>query len=166
MSFLHRWLFTFKHFIVSLNTFRFLLPLLPLSISSCLIEIKPDNSLSVNADMSFPQPTFQELEESAQAVIGYLKTFSEYSNVRVSIIGGMALWKYFPHGRTTTVSIEEIAYSDELFPSGLAGRGFHSHYSGCPKQRQNQIASASKYSICTIRPVFRLQTSGWKEYPN
>jgi hypothetical protein len=156
----------FEHYTVFLNTSHLLLPLLPLSILPCLIEIRLDSSLSVKAEMSFPYPTFQELEESAQAVIGYLKTFPQYSDAKVAIIGGMAVWKYFPNGRRTKVSIEEIALSNALFPNRLAGRGLHSQHSGCPKYRENQIASASKRRICTICSSLRLQASGGKGNSN
>ncbi len=33
----------------------------------------------------------------------FLKGISEYSNARIAVIGGLALWKYIPTGRTTEV---------------------------------------------------------------
>ncbi|PGH02697.1 hypothetical protein AJ79_07576 [Helicocarpus griseus UAMH5409] len=47
-------------------------------------------------------PTFAELEETAKATIASLKSFSEFSSAKIAIIGGTALWKYIPNGRTTS----------------------------------------------------------------
>ncbi|KAI1909472.1 hypothetical protein LOZ65_006521 [Ophidiomyces ophidiicola] len=47
-------------------------------------------------------PTFNELEESARAAISCLKLFPEFSVAKIAIIGGAALWKYLPNGRTTS----------------------------------------------------------------
>ncbi|KIX02795.1 uncharacterized protein Z518_08737 [Rhinocladiella mackenziei CBS 650.93] len=46
-------------------------------------------------------PTRMQLETAAADVIGILKDVSEYSDARVAVIGGLALWKYIPNGRTT-----------------------------------------------------------------
>ena len=48
-------------------------------------------------------PTRSQLETAAADVIGILKGISEYSDARIAIIGGLALWKYIPRGRTTEV---------------------------------------------------------------
>lgn len=45
----------------------------------------------------------QELQQAAADVIGYMKTISDYSNARVSVIGGLALWMYLADGRSTQV---------------------------------------------------------------
>lgn len=47
--------------------------------------------------------SLDELETAAADVIRILKGISEYSNARVAIIGGLALWRYIPTGRTTEV---------------------------------------------------------------
>ena len=64
--------------------------------------------------MATPQPTFLELEESAQAAINCLKLFPEFANAKIAIIGGAALWKYVPSGRTTMVKFEVTANSRTL----------------------------------------------------
>ncbi|EQL37418.1 hypothetical protein BDFG_01030 [Blastomyces dermatitidis ATCC 26199] len=51
--------------------------------------------------MAANRPTFRELEESAQAAINCLKLFPEFGSARIAIIGGTALWKHIPDGRTT-----------------------------------------------------------------
>ena len=66
--------------------------------------------------MSDPDPIFQELEESARATMAYLNAIPEYANARIAIIGGIALWRLFPKGRPTQVSIEGTALSEEPFP--------------------------------------------------
>ncbi|RMD39644.1 hypothetical protein DV735_g5480, partial [Chaetothyriales sp. CBS 134920] len=43
----------------------------------------------------------EELEAIASRVISILKTINEYKDARVVIIGGLAVWKYPPDGRTT-----------------------------------------------------------------
>jgi len=48
-------------------------------------------------------PTRIELERAATNVVGILKNISEYSEAKIAIIGGLALWKYIPNGRTTQV---------------------------------------------------------------
>ncbi|KAF4627030.1 hypothetical protein G7Y89_g11129 [Cudoniella acicularis] len=48
--------------------------------------------------MSF---TLTELETAASDVIQILKTVPEFASARVAVIGGLALWKYMPRGRTT-----------------------------------------------------------------
>ena len=60
--------------------------------------------------MSFPAPTFKELEETVGALIGYLKAIPDYANTRFAIIGGMALWRYIPNGRGTKVQIESAVW--------------------------------------------------------
>ncbi|XMA13751.1 hypothetical protein WAI453_006542 [Rhynchosporium graminicola] len=46
-------------------------------------------------------PTLAELNSAASEVITILKGISEYSNARVAVIGGLALWNYLQNGRTT-----------------------------------------------------------------
>ncbi|KAL9123826.1 MAG: hypothetical protein Q9217_006783 [Psora testacea] len=46
-------------------------------------------------------PTRTQLETAAADVIRILRGISEYSNARIAIIGGLALWRYIPTGRTT-----------------------------------------------------------------
>ncbi|GAB1193477.1 hypothetical protein APSETT444_002695 [Aspergillus pseudonomiae] len=46
-------------------------------------------------------PSFAELEAAASSVIGILKTMSEFSNVKIAVIGGLGLWKYLRGYRTT-----------------------------------------------------------------
>ena len=48
-------------------------------------------------------PTRTQLETAAADVIRILKGISEYSDAKIAIIGGLALWKYIPTGRTTEV---------------------------------------------------------------
>ena len=48
-------------------------------------------------------PTRTQLEAAASDVIHILKGINEYSNARIAVIGGLALWKYIPTGRTTEV---------------------------------------------------------------
>lgn len=49
-------------------------------------------------------PTRIQLEAAASEVISVLKGIREFSNARIAVIGGLALWKYLPNGRTTEVS--------------------------------------------------------------
>ena len=49
--------------------------------------------------------SLQFLHSAAAEVIGYLKKISEYSDVRVAVIGGLAVWNYIPKGRTTQVRV-------------------------------------------------------------
>ncbi|KAK2873712.1 hypothetical protein FQN49_002151 [Arthroderma sp. PD_2] len=51
--------------------------------------------------MAQSQPSFRELEETAQAAIGYLKQSQELTNAKIALIGGIALWKHLPNGRST-----------------------------------------------------------------
>ncbi|KAB8254572.1 hypothetical protein BDV32DRAFT_142787 [Aspergillus pseudonomiae] len=46
-------------------------------------------------------PSFAELEAAASSVIDILKTMSEFSNVKIAVIGGLGLWKYLRGYRTT-----------------------------------------------------------------
>ncbi|EAS30187.1 uncharacterized protein CIMG_08933 [Coccidioides immitis RS] len=46
-------------------------------------------------------PTLKELEETARAAIDALKQYPEFGSAKLAIIGGTALWKYIPSGRTT-----------------------------------------------------------------
>ncbi|KAF2459309.1 hypothetical protein BDY21DRAFT_337915 [Lineolata rhizophorae] len=46
-------------------------------------------------------PSLNELETAAADVLNILKGIPEFSNARVAVIGGLALWKYIPTGRTT-----------------------------------------------------------------
>ncbi|KAF2241341.1 hypothetical protein BU26DRAFT_440823 [Trematosphaeria pertusa] len=46
-------------------------------------------------------PSLNELESAAAQVIAILKSISEFSDASVAVIGGLALWKYIPNGRTT-----------------------------------------------------------------
>ena len=55
-------------------------------------------------------PSFAELEAAASSVIDILKTMSEFSNVKIAVIGGLGLWKYLRGYRTTEVSF----FSPEL----------------------------------------------------
>jgi len=48
-------------------------------------------------------PSRNQLETVAADVIRILRGISEYSNTRIAVIGGLALWKYIPTGRTTEV---------------------------------------------------------------
>lgn len=56
--------------------------------------------------MSFPQLSLPELEAVATEVLTFLKSIAKYDSFKVAIIGGMAVWKYLPSGRTTKVKIE------------------------------------------------------------
>ena len=47
--------------------------------------------------------TFNALESSAYEVLAILKAFPEYSETKIAIIGGTAVWKYFRNYRTTDV---------------------------------------------------------------
>ena len=49
-------------------------------------------------------PSRTQLETAAAGVIRILKGIGEYSNARIAIIGGLALWRYIPTGRTTEVN--------------------------------------------------------------
>lgn len=52
---------------------------------------------------SLTQP---ELDAAASYVIQTLKEMPEFASCEVAIIGGLALWKYVPRGRTTEVGFE------------------------------------------------------------
>jgi hypothetical protein len=54
-------------------------------------------------------PTLVQLEATAADVIGILKGISEYEDAKIAVIGGLAVWKYDPEGRTTEVSYDDIA---------------------------------------------------------
>jgi hypothetical protein len=44
-----------------------------------------------------------DLEKAAAEVISILKGMKDFSNSKIAVIGGLALWKYVPNGRTTEV---------------------------------------------------------------
>ncbi|PLB37792.1 uncharacterized protein BDW47DRAFT_106372 [Aspergillus candidus] len=46
-------------------------------------------------------PTFPELEQAAGAVILILKSMPEFADTKIAIIGGLSLWKYIEHFRST-----------------------------------------------------------------
>ncbi|KAI1332867.1 hypothetical protein F5Y16DRAFT_418805 [Xylariaceae sp. FL0255] len=46
-------------------------------------------------------PTLAELERAAQDVIMIMKNVPELASQKVAVIGGLALWKYMPKGRST-----------------------------------------------------------------
>lgn len=48
-------------------------------------------------------PTLVELNRAASEVISLLKSTGEYSNCKIAVIGGLALWNYIQDGRTTEV---------------------------------------------------------------
>ena len=45
----------------------------------------------------------EALEEAAADVIGIVKTIPEFTDAKIAIIGGMAIWKYDRRYRTTEV---------------------------------------------------------------
>ncbi|KAG7285771.1 hypothetical protein NEMBOFW57_008065 [Staphylotrichum longicolle] len=56
------------------------------------------------------------LERAAADVIVILKGIAEYSEASIAVIGGLALWKYMPGGRTTQdvdfiISIDSAPHS-------------------------------------------------------
>lgn len=55
-----------------------------------------------------PSYTQSELEAAASFVIQALKGMPEFASCEVAIIGGLALWKYVPKGRTTEVGLWKI----------------------------------------------------------
>jgi hypothetical protein len=57
-------------------------------------------------------PTLAELNRAAAEVITILKGITDYSDARVAVIGGLALWNYVQNGRTTDVI-------DYAVPAGL-----------------------------------------------
>lgn len=46
-------------------------------------------------------PSLQELERAAIDVLRILKGINEFKDASIAVIGGLALWKYIPSGRTT-----------------------------------------------------------------
>lgn len=66
------------------------------------------------------QPTFKELEETAQATIKTLQEkFPELSDTYVAIIGGLGVWHHLPKGRQTKVRryyiyVVEISHSNMI----------------------------------------------------
>lgn len=48
-------------------------------------------------------PSLAELNRAASDVITILKGIPDYSNAKVAVIGGLALWNYVRDGRTTEV---------------------------------------------------------------
>ncbi len=58
-----------------------------------------------------PAPSRNQLEAAAADVITILKSIREYSDAKVAVIGGLALWKYLPAGRTTQVTLSFQKYS-------------------------------------------------------
>lgn len=48
-------------------------------------------------------PSLAELEAAARDVIRIMKTVPGLSEQHIAVIGGMALWKYLPRGRSTEV---------------------------------------------------------------
>lgn len=54
--------------------------------------------------MSTSNATYrEELEGVAWEVIANLKGIPDFADARFAIIGGLAVWKYIPRGRTTDV---------------------------------------------------------------
>ena len=60
--------------------------------------------------------TRDALEQAAIDVIGLLKSIRQYSDAKVAIIGGLALWNYIRQGRSTQVvkpyPFKRFSYSD------------------------------------------------------
>lgn len=50
----------------------------------------------------------QELEAAAADVIKILKGIDEFKEASIAVIGGLALWKYIPYGRTTEVCAAQL----------------------------------------------------------
>lgn len=48
-------------------------------------------------------PSLIDLETGAIDAINILKGISKFSNASVAVIGGLAIWNYFPAGRSTQV---------------------------------------------------------------
>lgn len=48
-------------------------------------------------------PDLLALQQAAADVIQILKRIEVYSNAKVAVIGGLALWTYLPEGRSTEV---------------------------------------------------------------
>ena len=61
--------------------------------SVSFVEFRPSSTMT----------SLSTLERAAADVISILKGIDEFSNARIAVIGGMALRKYLPNGRTTDV---------------------------------------------------------------
>ena len=46
---------------------------------------------------------FTDLESAAENVIALMKTVPQLADTKIVVIGGLALWKYIPAGRSTEV---------------------------------------------------------------
>lgn len=53
-------------------------------------------------------PSLNELETAGADVINILKGINKFSNARVAVIGGLALWKHIPTYRATQVLSSDI----------------------------------------------------------
>ena len=52
--------------------------------------------------------TISDLDAAASDVIQILKGIPEFALCKVAVIGGLALWKYLPRGRTTEVILNLV----------------------------------------------------------
>lgn len=50
-------------------------------------------------------PSLSRLEAAAHDVIHIMKRIPEFADQKIAVIGGMAIWKYLPNGRSTEVLI-------------------------------------------------------------
>ena len=93
---------------------------------------------------AFPQiptmsiPNFNHLEQSAAEVIRILKSFPEFENTKIAIIGGLAVWMYIPWLRTTTV---RFATDDSLLSATNAYKDvdFITTAEGAPKTVKQKL---------------------------
>lgn len=77
--------------------YRYLLELFR-TLLYCHINLQARRSTTIQ------MPSLKDLEAAAADVIAILKDIPGLSEARVAVIGGLALWKYMPRGRTTEVN--------------------------------------------------------------
>ncbi|MCJ1401157.1 hypothetical protein MMC11_004369 [Xylographa trunciseda] len=110
-------------------------------------------------------PTQTQLETAAADVIRILKGISEYSNARIAIIGGLALWKYIPAGRTTEdvnfiVNIGNAPQGVKETLLALPNSPFSPYMPAAAAELRDLPAGAIPYISATDLVVFKMNSCG------
>lgn len=101
------------------------------------------------------------LERAAADVISILKGIDEFSNARIAVIGGMALRKYLPNGRTTGSQDVDFIINVDSAPAGVKEKLLTLPNSPFSQQAQffyYQIPEGSSVQI-DITPGWQVRTA-------
>lgn len=90
-------------------------------------------------------PDLLALQQAAADVIQILKRIEVYSNAKVAVIGGLALWTYLPEGRSTEVFYPK--HSSRRGVTNVKGCRFHHKSYRGARWRQETAACASRLAL-------------------